>query len=107
MPKFLLVQKLVCIVWQVVSLRPNYVFMAHFTEVCIYLWAMLLYGISLLQDDSSQLSLAWPGLVSPETTLQSSDLIREEQWPFVWVISKICDGSRVDPTFNPVFVLTC
>ena len=35
------------------------------------------------------------------------DLIREGQWPFVRAISKISDGSEVEPTFNPVFVLTC
>ena len=51
-----------------------------------------IYGVPLLQDDHSHWSL-----VSPQTTLQSSDLIREGQWPFVWVISKICDGSEVEP----------
>ena len=45
---FYTLQKLVRIVWQVVSLRSNYVFMAHFTEVCMHLWAMLLCGIFLL-----------------------------------------------------------
>ena len=66
----------------------------------VEIWADI-QVVQIMKSSAQALIVVW------DLRQDCRDLIREGQWPFVRAISKISDGSEVEPTFNPVFVLTC